>query len=175
MLAAVDDVEQRHGQDARVGSAEVAVQRQVGAVGGGLRDGERDAEDGVRAGARLVLGPVGRDEDLVDDALLAGVDAFDFGAELVDDRVHGLQDALAAVAALVAVAELIRLEGAGGRAGGDGCALDDAVVEQNLHLDGRVAARVQDLACAYCLDQCHGGFSLLVEDGTGASSVRHRV
>ena len=128
------------GRTCAFGAAEVAEQRQVGAVGGRLGDGEADAENGVRAGALLVLGAVGLVEDLVDDALLARLDALDCGAELVDDRLDGLQHALAAVAALVAVAEFVRLECAGGCAGGDGRALDDAVVEEHLHLDGRVAA-----------------------------------
>ena len=95
-----------------------------------------------------------------------GVDALDGRAELVDHGVDGLQHALAAVAVVVAVAQLVRLEGAGGRAGGDGRALDDAVVEQHLDLDGRVAARIQDLARAYSLDECHSG---LLCDGGDAS------
>jgi hypothetical protein len=153
--SAVDDVEQRHGEDMRVGTAEVAEQGEVGRVGGGLRDSERDAQDRVRTGARLVLGAVGLDEDLVDDALLARLDALDRRTELVDDGGDGLQDALAAVPALVAVPKLVRLEGAGGCAGRNGGPLDDPVVEQHLHFDGRVSARVEDLARAYSLDQCH--------------------
>ena len=66
-----------------VGAAEVAEQRQVGRVGGGLRDGQADTEDGVGADAPLVLGAVDLDQDLVDDALLAGLDALQRGAELV--------------------------------------------------------------------------------------------
>ncbi|MDQ1137151.1 hypothetical protein QE410_001950 [Microbacterium sp. SORGH_AS 1204] len=85
------------------------------------------------------------------------------GAELVDDRGDGLQHALAAVTALVAVAQLVGLERAGGRAGGDGRPLDDSVVEEHLHLDGRVTARIQDLARVDSLDKCHEG--LLVGSG----------
>src|SRR3712207_8283939 len=32
---------------------------------------------------------------------------------------------------------------------------DGAVVEQDLDLDGRVAAGVENLAGAYCFDECH--------------------
>ncbi len=124
----------------RVRTAEVAEQRQVCAVGCRLGDREADAEDGVRAGALLVLGAVGLVQDLVDDALLARLDALECRAELVDDGVDGLQNALAAVAALVAVTQFVRLECSSGCAGGDGRALDDSVVEEHLHLDGRVAA-----------------------------------
>ncbi len=100
------------------------------------------------ADALLVLGAVDLDEDLVDDALLARLDTFDRRSQLVDDGLDGLEDALAAVAALVAVAELVRLERTGGCTGRDGRPLHDAVVEEDLHLDGRVSARVENLACA---------------------------
>ena len=53
MRAAVDDVQQRHGQDVRVRPADPAVERHLRLRGGSLRDRERDAEDGVRAEARL--------------------------------------------------------------------------------------------------------------------------
>ena len=152
MRSAVDDVEQRHGQDVRVRTAEVAEQRQVGRVGGGLGDGQAHAEDRVRADASLVVGSVDLDQDLVDDALLARIDAFDRRAQLIDDGGDGLQDALAPVTGLVAVTQLVRLEGPGGRAGGDGRPLDDPVVEEHLHFDGRVSARIQDLARVDSLD-----------------------
>ena len=154
--AAVDDVHQRHRQDVRVRSAEVAEQRQVGGVGGGLGDRERDAEDRVRAELRLVVGAVGLDQLGVDEALVGGVEALDRRAELVDHVVDGLEHALAEVAALVAVAQLVGLERAGGCAGGDGGAGDGAVVEQDLDLDGRVAAGVEDLAGADSFDGRHG-------------------
>ena len=157
VLAAVDDIEQRDGQDVRVRAAQVAEEGQVGRVRGRLGHRERDAEDGVRTAARLVLGAVRGDEDLVDDALLARLDTLDRGAELVDDGRDGLQNALAAVTALVAVPQLVRLEGSGRRAGRHGRTLDDAVVQQHLHLDGRVSTRVEDLAGAYSLDLCHRG------------------
>ena len=52
--AAVEDVHHRDGQHVRVRAAEVAEQRQVGRVGGGPGDRERDAEDGVGAEPGLV-------------------------------------------------------------------------------------------------------------------------
>ena len=67
------------------------------------------------------------------------------GRDLVLDREHGALDALAAVA-VAAVTQLDGLEGAGRGARGDGRARDGAVVEADLHLDGRVAAGVEDLA-----------------------------
>src|SRR5690606_2277095 len=84
-------------------------------------------------------------------------DALDGGSELGDDRGDGLQHALAAIAALVAVTQLVRLERPRRRARGHGGALHDAVVEEHLHPDGGVAARIQDLARVDCLDKCRRG------------------
>ncbi len=155
VAAAVEDVHHRHGQQVRVGPADVAEQRQVGRVRGGAGDGERDPEDGV--GADLLLGGAAVDgEHLgVDEPLLAGLEAEELGPELVDDGVDGLLDALAEVAALVAVAPLDGLEGAGRRTARNRRPGEGAVVEGDLDLDRGVAARVEDLASAYCLDAGH--------------------
>ena len=56
------------------------------------------------------------------------------------------QDALAAEAGLVAVAQLDRLVGAGRGARRHRRAADRAVGQDDVDLDGRVAARVEDLA-----------------------------
>ena len=81
VLAAVDDVHQRHGQVAGVGAAEVAVERQADGVGGGLGDGERDAEGGVRAELGLVGGAVEFDQQAVDGDLVERVHAEQFGRD----------------------------------------------------------------------------------------------
>src|SRR5690606_38537276 len=137
--------------------ADVAEQRQAGGLGRALRHGERDTEDRVGPELGLVRGPVQVDEGLVDDALFGGVDPEDLGRDGVDDRVHGVLDTLAEVAVLVAVTALDRLERTGGGAGGYGRPRDGAVLERDLDLDGRVAARVEDLAGADGLDTGHRG------------------
>ena len=157
VAAAVEDVHHRHGQDVGVRAADVAEERQVGGVGGGAGHREADAEDGVGADLLLVGAAVDGEHLGVDEALLAGLEAEELGAELVDDRVDGLLDALADVAVLVAVTSLDGLEGTGRGAAGDGRAGDRAVVEGDLDLDRGVAARVEDLARAYCLDAGHIG------------------
>ena len=97
------------------------------------------------------------------EALVAGVEALDRRAEHVEHGVDGLQHALAEVAVLVAVAQLVGLERTGGCAGGDGGAGDGAVVEQHLDLDGRVAPGVEDFAGADSFDECHS--ELLCDGG----------
>ena len=151
--AAVEDVHHRHRQQVRVGTADVAVERQVGAVGGGLGDGERDAEDRVGAELGLVGGGVEVEHRLVDEPLVVGLEAEDRRRDRLDDALHGLLHALAEVA-LAAVAQLDGLERAGGGAARDRCPGEGAVVEGDLDLDGGVAAGVEDLAGA---DSCDGG------------------
>ena len=159
MRAAVDDVHHRHREQVRVGTADVAVERQAGRVGRGAGDGERDAEDRVGAQLGLVGGAVGVEHGLVDQPLVVGVEALDRGAEGLDDRVHRGLHALAEIA-VAAVAQLDRLERAGGRAAGDRRSGEGPVVEEHLDLDGGVAARVEDLAGADSFDGCHGSVLL---------------
>lgn len=96
------------------------------------------------------------DECGVDEALVGGVEALERRADLVEHRLDGLEDALAAVAGVVSVAQLVRFEGAGGGTGRDEGARDDTVVEEDLDLDRRVASGIEDFACAYGIDHCHG-------------------
>jgi hypothetical protein len=113
----------------RSDAAEVAVQRQAGRFGRGARDGQRDAEDRVRAEVGLVLGAV----DLLHHQIMVD-HAFDFPARArpharrgngscrlaamrCSTLLDGLEHALAAVALLVAVAQLERFARAGGCAG----------------------------------------------------------
>jgi hypothetical protein len=136
----VDDVHHRHRQQVGVGAADVAEQAQLGALRGGLGDGERDAEDRVGAEAGLVGGAVDVEHLLVDQPLLAGLVAEELVDDALLDVVDGLLDALTCVPVGVPVAQLECLEGArrgARRHRGPG---DRAVVETDLDLDGRVAA-----------------------------------
>ena len=74
--AAVDDVHHRHRQHVGVGAADVAVERQLELVGGGLGHGQRHAEDGVGAEPALVVGVPSRSiRAQVEAALVEGVEA----------------------------------------------------------------------------------------------------
>ena len=156
MRAAVEDVHQRHGQDVRVRAAQVLVQRQVGGRGGSVGNREGDAEDGVGAELALVGGAVKVDHGLVDAALVGRVETGQGRGDLVDDGVDGLLDALAEVAALVAVAQFNGLVFAGGGAGGNCCAADLAVGEQDFNFYGRVATGIEDFAGVDGIDKRHG-------------------
>src|SRR5215472_12440341 len=117
--------------------------------------GESCAEDGVRAQPALVVGAVELDHARIEPCLFSLVRAH-VGA--LQHRVHvldRLQHSLAAVAALVAVAQLHRLAGTGGGARGYGRTADRARIEQHVDLDRGVAARIQNLAARDVRDAAH--------------------
>jgi hypothetical protein len=143
--AAVDDVHHRHGQRPRFTASEPAVEGSSGFRGGGFRDGKRDAEDGICAEPTLVRRPVKLDQQLVDRALVGCVEPpdgrSDLAARVLDRAAHPLP-----TEGLLAVAELDRLELPGRRAGRHGRPAEGPGLETDVDLDGRVAARVEDLA-----------------------------
>ena len=153
--AAVEDVHHRHRQDVRRLAAEVAPQRQVLLGRRGARGGERDAEDRVRAQARLVRrcrrarsacrrGPAWSSASWP--ATVSAISPLTLPT--------ALRDALAAVG-VAAVAQLGGFELAGGGAGGHRGAPVRAGAEVDLDLDGGVAAGVKDLACVDRFDLAH--------------------
>ena len=143
--AAVEDVQKRQREQRRVIVGEVAVERLSRLGRGCVRDGERDAEDRVRAELRLVRCAVQVDHHLVDLALGVAGHADDLRRDRVPDVGDRLQDSLTAVARRVAVAQLDGFERAGGGARGHGRRAARSAFEGNFDGDGGVGARVQDL------------------------------
>ena len=78
--------------------------------------------------------------------LIEGIEAHDGIGALVVDVLDGLRNALAQVAALVAIAQLAGLKGAGRSTRRHHCAAKAAVLEHDLDLDGGIAAAVEHLA-----------------------------
>src|SRR5690606_36723872 len=106
-----------------------------------------------RAQVLLVVLAVELAHERVDLLLLARVDAQQLGPDLLDDVHHRRRDALAAVDAFLAVAELDRLVLARARAARDRRAPHHAALETDLHLDRRVAPAVQDLSRVHRIDR----------------------
>ena len=92
----------------------------------------------------------------VDRDLVGGVDAGQRVGDLAVDGLDRLQHALAEVAALVAVAQLDRLVRAGGGARGHGGAAEGAALQDDVDLDRRVAAAVENFARVDVSDHGHG-------------------
>ncbi len=108
---------------------------------------------------RLARRPVKVDQRLVDEPLVVGLVAEQLVLDLLGHGVDGLGDPLAAVLS-TAVAQLYRLEGAGGGAARHARPADGAVVEYDLNLHGRVAPGVQDLPGMHRFNGRHVGSSL---------------
>ena len=162
MHPAVDHVHHGCGQDVRVRTAEVSVQREAVPFGGGACHGERYTEHRVRAERRLVGAPVQILQHAIDVALIEGVEPGDLGRDRAVHVRDRAQHTFAAEPALVAVAELEGLMFAGGGAGRHRRASERAVVERHIDLDRRVPSRIQHFAGADALDRGHRG-----DDGTG--------
>ena len=144
--AAVEDVHHGRGQEAGVDAAEVAVERELERFGGGAGDGHGDGEDGVGAELGFVFGAVDGDHGGVDEALVGGVHAGEFGGEDGLDVFDGVEDAFAEVVVLVAVAEFDGFVLAGGGSAGNGGAAFGSAVEEDVGFDGGVSAGVEDFA-----------------------------
>jgi hypothetical protein len=136
----------RHGQRAGVHAADVAIERQAGVLGRRLGDRQARAQNRVGPQPALVDGAVELDHERVDVPLICRIEPPQDVADLAVDRGDRPAHALAAESRLVAVAQLDRLVGAGRGAGRHRRAAKRAGLELHVHLDGRVAARIQDLA-----------------------------
>ena len=153
VLAAVEDVHHRYGQRVGRGAAQVAIQRQSRPGGRGL--GHRRGHRQERVGAQLAF--VGRavqlDHAAVDFFLEPRVDAGQRRSDDLVDVLHRLEDALAEVAPLVAVAQLDRLILARGGAAGHGGGGEGTVGQDDVGFHRRISAGIEDLPGVNGLDR----------------------
>ena len=152
----IDHIHQGDRQDMRVGSAEIPVQGEPQARRGGAGCGQRHAQQGVRPEPRLGVRPVQIRKEPVQPPLVKGVAALHRRSDLRHDVLDRGQHALPPVAPVVAVADLDRLVGARGRAGGHGGPPPRFVVQTDLDLDRGIPAGIEDLACVDGGDVRHG-------------------
>ncbi len=92
------------------------------------------------------------------------------------DVLDGLRDALAQIAALVAIAQLASLKGTGRSARRHHRATEATVLEHNLDLDGGIAAAVEHLATVNVQNIAHVVSLSLgnVVDASDRLTVHHR-
>ena len=153
--AAVEDVHHGHRQLLGVDAANVVVQGHAQILGSCLGAGQGGTKNGIGAQTLLVGGAVQVDQQLVDGYLIQHVGADQGLGDLGIHVLNSLQNALALVAALVAVTQLASLINAGGSAGGHGGTAHGAVLQIHLYLNGGIAAAVQDLAADDINDLYH--------------------
>ena len=156
VCAAVDHVHHGHGQLHAAHAAQVAVQGQARLFGGSAGHGHGHGQHGVGAQAALVLGAVEVDQGLVQERLLGGIQAQHGLGNFGVDVFHGLEHALAQVAALVAITHFNGFAAAGGGARRHSGPAHHARFEQHVAFDGGVAAAVQNLATDDVNDGTHG-------------------
>ena len=143
MHAAIDDVHHRHGQQCRFRPADIAIERLAPRGGLGLGRGHRHAENGVGAEPLFIRGAVEIAQELVEPALVGGVEARQALSDLAIDGRDRLSHALAAVAR-PAVSELMRLVRAGRGAGGHRGAAMLAALQDHVDLHRRVATAIEN-------------------------------
>ena len=105
-----------------------------------MRQRQRDAENRIRAQVALVLGAIQLDHALIQRDLIERVEAGDRVLYRLVDVLHGLQDALAAVALCIAIAQFHRLVRASGCARRHDRRARRAAEQRHRHLHGRIAA-----------------------------------
>ena len=156
MLAAVDDVHHRGGQEPSVRAADIAIERQADILGRRVGRGQRNAKDRIRTQLLLVRCAVELAEHAVDADLIQRVGPDQLVGDLFVDVGDRLQDAFAKEDLLVAVAELPGLVDAGARTARHGGRADRAVVERDVDLDGGIAAAIKNLASVDVNNHAHG-------------------
>ncbi len=159
VFAAVDDVHHRHRHRILARGAievgDVRIQRHALGLGSGLGSRQGHGEDRVGAELGLVLSTVELDHRVVQGLLIGRILAQQQIANRPVDVAHGLQHALAQVAALVAIAQFQSLARTGGCTGRRAGAADDAVIEDHIGFHGGVATGVENFTPLDVDDLCH--------------------
>src|SRR6202035_4094465 len=139
--------------------AQVLVERLAGIGGCGVRIGEGNGEQRVRAPAALRVSAVELDHLGVDASLIARIVSHQ---RLLQHCVHALdslQYTLAAIALLVSVTQLDCFACTRRRARRDSRTAHHAALEHHIRLNRGVAARINDLATADVLNSAHNRLS----------------
>ena len=142
--AAVEDVHHGYGQGVGIHATNIAVERQAQGIRRGFGNRQAGAENGICAQFGFIRGAVQLEHHHINRHLLGGVPTDQRISDVVVDIVHCLRNALAQVAALVAVAHFERFVHARRCPRGDGGAAPAAVSQHNLDFYRRVAAGVKN-------------------------------
>lgn len=105
MASSIDQIHHGTGKVGGKGTAEVAVEGKVDALGSGFRDSQRGAEDGVGAEVFFRGGAISCNEFLIEDGLSTDIFADEEGGNLRVDMSDSFEDALASIPFFVVVAQ----------------------------------------------------------------------
>ena len=112
MSTTIHDVHHRNGERVGVAATDVAIQRNVQSLSGSLSASQRYAEHSVCTELRLRRSAVEGEHLVVDSTLTEHAVTLQGGSDDVVDVLNSLQDTLAQIATLVAVAKLETASGA---------------------------------------------------------------
>ena len=147
VLPAVQDVHHGHREDPCIRSADISIERNAQRRGGGFCGGKRHSENGIGPQLAFRRSPVQLDHHLVDTHLVQGVEPDHFLRDRFINIGDSLLDPFPLVPRLVAIAQFNGFVFTGGCTAGNGRAAGRTVFKRNLHLDGRIAARIKNFPC----------------------------
>ena len=147
VLAPVQHVHHRHGQQLGVGPPHVSIERKVDTLCNRLGNGQRNPENSVRPEVVLVLAPVQGDHPLIDPDLVGASCAQKSGRDLLVHVRNRLLNPLAQVPFHIPVSQLDGLVFSRGGPRRNRCPAQRAALQNNIDLHGGVPTRIQNLSC----------------------------
>ena len=111
-----------------------------------MRSRQRNAEQRIRPKILFVLAPVELDQLAINRFLIERIGTREALRDGFIDRTHGFRNALAAVALLVAIAQFPRFMLARAGAARNRRAPECAALQVDIDFNGRIAARIKNLA-----------------------------
>ena len=159
MGSAIKDVHHRRGQQTGRETAKISVEFNSQVVSHGARRRHGHGQNRIRAQLALRRRTVEHQHGIVKVALFAGIHAFKFRRNHLVDVLDGLQNALARIAALVAIAQLQRFMLAGGGAAGNRRSPACPALQNDVSFDRGITARIQNFAGQNQLNLSHGNKS----------------
>ena len=155
MRAAVQDVHHRGGQHRGVHAAQIAIQRNPQRIRRSARRRHGHGENRVRTQTAFVFCAIQRDHGRVQQPLIGGIHTGQFRSENALDVLDCLQNALAEIVALVAVAQFHGFVFARRRATGNGCPSNRTTCQYYIGLNRRITARIENFPRTNCSNFRH--------------------
>ena len=155
MLPAIDDVHHRHWQDMGIYAANIAIERKATCIRRRFRYRKADAQNGIRAQVRFIVGAIQINHDRIDIFLLLGVQ-FDQGFKNWPvNGLNRLKHALAHIFGHIAIALFNGFIRTCRGARRDCRTAETAVLQHDINFNRRISPAVEDLACVNIEDSCH--------------------
>jgi hypothetical protein len=136
-------------------ATDIAVERHSKFIGSGSRYGKRYTKDRIRPKAALVISAIKFEKDSINVTLIKGIETDKGVVDLVVDMGNSIKHTFTHVAGF-AIAQFNGLKRAGRCTRGNYRSTIRTRFEDDLNLDGRVTAAVEDLAAGDVFDNAHG-------------------